>query len=180
MKARTLLPALAVPAIMALTACGQPAAGQPAPVTTFWSNQEKLTDWAAAVEREGQQHHPEAYAGVEIDLAAHTVIVHRIPSAAFDDAVRRLLPPAATVRYIDAAYSERQLTGWAAAVAADTDYWRKRHVELRLVGTKPGQCVRVGIDNPGRDTASITARYPHRSICVEHASKAVPLNDRKA
>ncbi|MDT5024405.1 MAG: hypothetical protein QOE61_831 [Micromonosporaceae bacterium] len=180
MKARALLCALAVPAVMALTACGQPAAGQPAPVTSYWPNQEKLTEWATAVEREGQQNHPEVYAGVEIDLAADTVIVHRIPSAAFDEAVRGLLPPTATVRYIDSTYSERQLTGWAAAVVADTDYWRERHAELRLVGTKPGQCVRVGIDNPARDAASITARYPDSPICVEHADKAVPLTGGKA
>ncbi|MEU5946860.1 hypothetical protein ABZ793_15020 [Micromonospora sp. NPDC047465] len=63
MKARTLLLALAAPAVMALTACGQPAAGQsaagqPEPVVSDWPNQGRLTDWAAAVEREGQQNHP--------------------------------------------------------------------------------------------------------------------------
>ncbi|GAB3159088.1 hypothetical protein GCM10027290_63460 [Micromonospora sonneratiae] len=180
MKARTLLLALAMPAVMALAACGQAAAGQPAarqpdPAVSDWPNQGRLTEWATTVEREGQQNHPEVYAGVEINLDADTVIVHRIPSATFDEAIRRLLPPAATVRYIDATYSEQQLADWTAAVTADTDYWRQRGIELHLIGTKPGQCVLIGIDNPARDTTSITARYPARPICVEHASGAVPL-----
>jgi hypothetical protein len=176
MNARILLLlGLVVPAAMLLPACGQPAAGQPEPVISDWPNEGKLSEWAAAVAHEGQQNHPDVYAGVEINVVANTVIVRRIPSATFDEAVRGLLPPAATVRYIDATYSERQLTGWAATVVADTDYWRKHGIELNLVAAKPGLCVEVGIDDPARDTAAITARYPGRPICVEHAGKAVPL-----
>ncbi|OZV75729.1 hypothetical protein CA850_28245 [Micromonospora echinospora] len=180
MKVRTLLLTLAVPAVIALTAgaqpaTAQPAAGQPEPVIIDWPTQDKLLGWAAAVEHEGQQHHPEVYAGVAIDPILGTVVVHRVPSAAFDDAVRRLLPPSAAVRYVDAVYPERELAAWAAEVVADIDYWRERGVELNLVGSRPGQCVLVGTEDPVRDAASIGARYPGWPLCVEHDGGAVTL-----
>ncbi|MFI6824199.1 hypothetical protein ACIBJE_25150 [Micromonospora sp. NPDC050187] len=175
MKVRTLLLTLAVPAVMGLTAGAQPAAAQSEPVIIDWPTQEKLLGWAAAVEHEGRHNHPEAYAGVAIDPTVGTVIVHRIPSVAFDDAVRRVLPPSAAVRYVDAEYSEGHLAAWTAEVVADTDYWRERGVELNLVGSKPGQCVLVGVEDPARDAASIGARYPGWPLCVEHDGRAVPL-----
>jgi hypothetical protein len=185
MKVRTLLLTLAVPAVVALTVGGQPVAAQPVaelpePVIIDWPTQDKLLDWAAAVEREGRRNHPEAYAGVAIDPILGTVIVHRVPSARFDDSVRRVLPPSAAVRYVDAVYPERELAAWAAGVAADTDYWREHGVELNLVGSVPGQCVLVGTEEPARDVASISARYPGWPLCVEHDGGAVLLTGDEA
>ncbi|WP_416904869.1 hypothetical protein [Micromonospora echinospora] len=185
MKVRTRMLTLVAPAVLALTAGGLPVAAQPVaelpePVIIDWPTQEKLLDWAAAVEHEGQRNHPETYAGVAVDPTLGTLIVHRVPSAGFDDAVRRVLPPSAAVRYVDAAYPERELAAWAAEVAADTDYWRARGVELNLVGSVPGQCVLVGTEEPARDAAPISARYPGWPLCVEHDGGAVLLTGDEA
>lgn len=181
MRTRALFTLLAVSALAALAVLGLPGAGAapaqhpPAPAISDWPHQTALLDAAVMAETAGQQRFPTLYAGVSLDLPGDALLVHRIPSPTFDQAIRALIPASVFIRYVDALYSETQLAEWMVEVVADQNYWHGRRIPLNSVGVRIGECVEAGVDEPARDGAAIIAHYPQRPICIELAGAAVPL-----
>lgn len=181
MPRRPMLALLAVP-LLAVAACTAPtaqAAPQPPPATavpapSYWPGQEALMAAGETVDTTAPTRWPDAYAGVELDVPAGVLIVHRVPTASLDAAVRALVPQV-TVRFADAVYSARQLGAWAEQVRADLPYWQRRGITIHEVGTRPGQCVTVGAADPARHASTIVARYRAMAVCVEQGHPAEPL-----
>ncbi|MFG1918089.1 hypothetical protein [Micromonospora sp. NPDC048898] len=163
---------LALPA-----ACASPSASAvpsvPHAEQSYWPAQDALNDAAEAVDGVGERW-PDVYADVSLDVPAGVLLVHRIPSAGFDEAVRQL-GVHVTVRFVDAQHSARALDRWVEQIAADMDYWRQRGVAVYEVGPTIGKCVSVGVGDPQRDAAAVTAHYPGVPLCVEQGAPAVPL-----
>ncbi|MFG1892340.1 hypothetical protein ACGFIR_31340 [Micromonospora sp. NPDC049051] len=165
------LPALAINA----QPSGTPPQPGAAPARSYWPHQDSLGDAAAAVSEAGPRSWPQTYAGVELNLDGNELIVHRIPSdPAVDQAIRALVPTV-RVRLADADHPERQLTAWHAEMISDRPYWHNRGITLHNIGTRTGECVTVGIDNPTRDAAVVIAYYAHQAICIEYAGPPVLL-----
>ncbi|MDM4783347.1 hypothetical protein [Micromonospora sp. b486] len=166
----------ALPMLVACAAPGASASPHPPPSSrqSLWPQQQALTDAAVVVDSAAGARWPDAYAGVSLDVAGGVLLVHRIPAAGLDAAVRDL---AAGVRvwFVDARHSARTLDGWAGRVTADVGYWQRRGVVVHSVGTDIGQCVRVEVANPGRDSAPIIGHYRPMALCVRQGSPAEPL-----
>lgn len=172
------VPALLIVPLLALPAgCASPSASArpdvPNAEQSYWPAQDALSDAADVVDRVGGRW-PDVYADVSLDVPAGVLLVHRIPSAGFDEAVRQL-GLHITVRFVDAQHSARALARWVEQVSADMDYWRQRDVAVYEVGPTIGKCVSVGVGDPHRDTAAVTAHYPGVPLCVEQGAPAVPL-----
>jgi hypothetical protein len=180
-RSRTLSALTAVAALLVTsTIVAGNAAGagsRPAPATPFpsdWPNQFRLSEAASTISAAAQQRYPEVYAGVELDVPGDVVIVHRRPTAGFDEAIAALVP-GVTVRFAYSPHSEAQVTAWQERVVADQTYWRSRGITLNGIGPRFGQCVVVQVDDPERDRLAIVTHYPDWSICVEQGGPAVPL-----
>ncbi|RKN51207.1 hypothetical protein D7223_05760 [Micromonospora endolithica] len=168
---------LALPLLALCAACAAPTASASGPSPhseqSYWPGQQALTDAAGAVDAIGVRW-PDVYAGVSLDLPADVLLVHRVPAAGFDEAVRRLVPHV-TVRFVDAEHAALALDRQAERVVRDVDYWRQRGVSVHSVGTTIGECVTVGVGDPDRDAAVVTAHYRGVPLCVEQGAPLVPL-----
>jgi hypothetical protein len=184
MPGRPTLALLLAAPLLAASACTTPvasAAPQPPPATaapvvepSYWPGQDTLMDAGTTIDATAPTRWPAAYAGVELDLPAGHVLVHRVPTPGMDDAIRALVPQV-SVRFVDTAYSERQIAGWMDQVLADWTYWQRRGVTVHEVWPRFGTCVVVGVEDPRRHASVVAARYPSATVCVEHGSPAVPL-----
>ncbi|WP_422752601.1 hypothetical protein [Micromonospora sp. WMMD708] len=160
--------------LAALTACGttaaqaapRPSLAPPAPEQSYWPGQDALMDAAARVDEVAPGRWPAAYAGVALDVPGGRLMIYRVPTAGMDAALRALAP-AVRVDLVDATYPAASLEKGAAKVWADQAFWQQRGVTVHGVGTDFGRCVTVGLANPRRDGAKVTAHYPGVALCVE-------------
>lgn len=127
----------------------------PAPVP---ANQESEVDEAAMrVDRMGRERFPDVYAGVE--LRESRLVAFRVPSPAFDQAVRDLRLSVET-ELVDAPYSAQALEGLASRVVADIGYWKSQGIEVMSVGARPdGTAVEVGTPQADRLAPLLPGRY---------------------
>ncbi|WP_327031319.1 hypothetical protein [Micromonospora ureilytica] len=151
-----------------------PASTTPAPQQSYWPGQDALSDAAVVVEGAAVPRWPHAYAGVSLDVPGDVLMVHRVPTAGFDDAIRAVTP-GVTVRLVDAAHSARALDGWIERVRSDVAYWRSRGVVVHSSFVEIGTCVTLEVAEPQRDIARLTAFYPGIPLCVRQGEPAVPL-----
>ncbi|PZG20745.1 hypothetical protein C1I95_08875 [Micromonospora craterilacus] len=175
---------LATPLLLLVAACAMPvasaapaqspASGAPVPAQSYWPGQEELMKAGETVDIAGPRRWPDGYAGVAVDLPAGLLLVYRIPAADVDDEVRALVPQV-TVRFVDVAYSARQLAAWNDQVGADTAWWQGRDVLVHGRYVRFGECVVVEVEHPQRDAARITAHYRGVPVCVEQGYPFVPL-----
>lgn len=119
----------------------------------------RLGDVISRIERGGREQFAESFAGVEVDEARGRGIVYRVPSAAFDDFVRKAAEDSCIV-VRDAAYSGKTLTGWHDRVLADLPFWSHRGVRIVSIGARhDGSGVEVGVRDVGLARSELSARY---------------------
>lgn len=147
----------------------------PPPTTdpTFWKVQAQLDELAPRVEVLGKQF-PDAYAGIALEQEHAWLAVYRVPSAAFDAAVRRELPDA-PLRIVDAAHSSRELNALLKRILADRTYWEGHGIALNtLSALYDGSCVQVGTPDPDTAKPLFAQRYGQAApIRIVHAEPAV-------
>jgi hypothetical protein len=101
---------------------------------------------------------PDVYSGLAIEAECDRLVVYRIPSAAFDAAIRAALPGAPVV-IRDATRSERDLNAWTQRITDDLPYWRARGIQVVSVGGDPT----TGVIHVGtRDVERVRREFPVR------------------
>ncbi len=111
------------------------------------------------IEQAGRKEFPGSYAGIEVDQENARAIVHRIPSAAFDDFIRTAAQ-ATCIVVRDAAHSAVDLAFWHDRVLADLDYWAHSGVRIVSVGARhDGAGVEIGTQDLDKARTEIPARY---------------------
>ncbi len=139
---------------------------------TFWSEQNRLDEMADKVTVIAKRY-PEIYAGVELVTDHSKIIVHRVPSAKFDAAVRAALP-GDPVSIVDASHSARELNKLRERIYADSKYWEAQGVPL-YSGSVPvdGSCVQISTSDPARAKSLFRLRYGSAPIQLIHGRPAV-------
>lgn len=98
---------------------------------------------------------PQLYAGIE--TRDGQVLVYRMPSPAFDAALRELAVPAVPM---DAPYAAPTLDALADRVVADIPYWERQGIDVTSVGARhDGTAVDVGTTQPQRLAPLLASRY---------------------
>jgi hypothetical protein len=119
----------------------------------------KLEAAMARIEKAGRGEFPGSFAGLEVDQENTRAIVHRVPSAAFDEFIRGTAEDTCIV-VRDAAYSAVDLTFWHDRVLADLDYWTHSGVRIVSIGARhDGAGVEIGTQDVDRARAELPARY---------------------
>jgi hypothetical protein len=118
-----------------------------------------LQDAMDRIERAGRAEHADSFAGLEVDQARARAIVYRVPSAAFDEAVREAAGTTCIV-VRDAAHSARELAVWHDRVLADLQYWTHQGVRIVTIGARhDGSGVEVGTTDVEKARRELMARY---------------------
>ncbi|MCA2213790.1 hypothetical protein [Jidongwangia harbinensis] len=113
----------------------------------------------ARIEEGGRADFADSYAGLEVNQEHVRAVVYRVPSAAFDDFIRRAAEDTC-VLVRDAAHARAELVGWQERVAADLDAWAGAGVPIATVGARhDGAGVEVGTPDVSRTRRALTARY---------------------
>ena len=100
-----------------------------------------------------------SFAGIEVDQERVRAIVYRVPSAAFDDFVRKAAEDACVV-VRDAAHSTQDLAAWHDRVLADLPYWTHRGVRIVSIGARhDGKGVEIGVREVEAARRELLARY---------------------
>jgi hypothetical protein len=150
---------------------------RPPPTTdpTFWQTQARLDELATRVEALAKLF-PDVYAGVALEQEYARLAVYRVPSAAFDTALRRELP-GAPLRIVDAAHSSRELNALLDRVLADRAYWEGQGIALNeLSPLYDGSCVQVGTQDVDTARRLFRLRYgPEAPIRIVPAEPAKAL-----
>jgi len=107
-----------------------------------------------------------SFAGVEIDQERAQAIVYRVPSATFDEFVRRAAVDACVVvRAAD--HSMKDLAVWHDRVLADLPYWTHRGVRIVSIGARhDGTGVEIGVRDAVRARRELRARYGDRAPLI--------------
>lgn len=117
---------------------------------------------AAAMERidsGGRERFPQRYSGIEIDQKRVRAVVYRVPSAGFDDFVRRSAEDSCIV-VRDSAHAVAELTGWNDRIIADLHYWEGQGVRIVTVGSRhDGAGVEIGTPDIDQARRLLPARY---------------------
>ena len=125
----------------------------------------------ARIDRAGRTEHADSYAGLEVDQEQVRAIVYRVPSAEFDDVIRRAAEnTCVTVR--DAPHAAADLAVWQDRVVADLPSWTAQGVQIYTVGARhDGAGVELGVQNQTRTKDQLLARYGQSAplIFVEQA-----------
>jgi hypothetical protein len=125
----------------------------------------------ARIEEAGHTDHADSYAGLEVDQDQVRAIVYRVPSAAFDDFIRRTAENTCiTVR--DAAHPATELAAWQDRLVADLQTWTAEGVQIHAVGARhDGTGVEVGVQNAPQAKDQLLSRYGQSAplIVVEQA-----------
>lgn len=133
----------------------------------------------AEIERTGRTSFPDSYAGLEVDQEQVRAIVHRVPSDAFDELVRRA-GATACIEVRDAAHALRELTGWHDRVVADLDSWSAEGVGIVTVGARhDGAGVEIGVRDAAHARERLVARYgPEAPLIIVDQDPVIPIPDR--
>jgi hypothetical protein len=131
----------------------------------------------ARIDRAGREQHRNSYAGLEVDQTQVRVIVHRVPSAEFDDVIRYAAADTCVV-VRDAPHALDELTAWHDRLVADLAYWAGRGVRVVTVGARhDGTGVEVGTQDVARARVEFRLHYGRTAPLVVVASGPVtPLS----
>ncbi|GAB2610410.1 hypothetical protein Aab01nite_24650 [Paractinoplanes abujensis] len=111
------------------------------------------------IDRAGRGEFATSYAGLEVDQENARAIVHRVPSATFDDFIRRAAEDTCIV-VRDAAHPATDLAVWHDRVLADLDFWTHNGVRIVSVGARhDGAGVEIGTQDLDRARTELPARY---------------------
>ncbi|MGK5679358.1 hypothetical protein [Actinoplanes sp. URMC 104] len=128
------------------------------------------------IEQGGRTEFPDSYAGLEVDQENAHAVVHRVPSAAFDDFIRRAAENTCIV-VRDAAHTAADLAVWHDRVLADLDYWSHNGVRIVSVGARhDGAGVEIGTQDLARARAELPVRYgPEAPLLFVEEAPVSPL-----
>ncbi len=113
----------------------------------------------AEIDRAGRASFADSYAGLEVDQEQVRAIVHRVPSDAFDDVVRRT-GDGVCVEVRDAPHGLAELTTWHDRIVADLGRWSAEGVGIVTVGARhDGAGVEVGVRDAERAKEQLLSRY---------------------
>ena len=119
----------------------------------------KLDSVISRIDDVGKGEFAESFAGVEVDQERVRAIVYRVPSAAFDDFVRKAAEDACVV-VRDADHSTKDLAVWHDRVLADLPYWTHRGVRVVSIGARhDGKGVEIGVREVEQARRELLARY---------------------
>ncbi|MEU4687347.1 hypothetical protein [Actinoplanes sp. NPDC023714] len=111
------------------------------------------------IDRGGRERHAARYSGIEIDQKRVRAVVYRVPSARFDDFIRRNAEDAC-ILVRDSAHAVAELDGWHDRVVADLHYWGGQGVRIVTVGSRhDGVGVEVGTRDVDEARLMLPARY---------------------
>lgn len=129
-----------------------------------------------AIDKAGRAEFAASFAGLEVDQERVRAIVFRVPSAAFDDFIRKSADDACIVVH-DAAHSTRELAVWHDRVLADLPYWTHRGVQIVSIGARhDGTGVEIGARDPGKARSELVVRYgPHAPLIFVESGPIRPL-----
>jgi len=182
---------LAVGLALVTGACGDPTesgAPEPGGLTGGWSTAgcevsrrvETMTmggvtmpvtpaDLAAAmarIEEAGRTEYAESYAGLEVDQLAVRAIVYRVPSAAFDDFIRRTAENTC-IHVRDAAHHHTELAAWQDRVTADLPAWSTHGLHIFTLSARhDGAGVEVGVRDVAGAREQMLSRYGHSAPLI--------------
>jgi hypothetical protein len=126
----------------------------------------KLDAVMARIDQAGRGDFADSYAGLRVDQRRVRAIVYRVPSAAFDDFIRRTAEDTCIV-VRDAAHSAIDLAYWHDRVLADLAYWTEQGVRIATIGARhDGTGVEVGSRDVARAKRELPARYGTRAPLV--------------
>ena len=126
----------------------------------------KLDAAMQRIDRGGRDDFPDSYAGLEVDQAEVRAVVYRVPSAAFDDFIRRAAEDVCVV-VRDAAHTAADLTTWHDRLLADLPFWTHRGIRIVSIGARhDGAGVDVGTRDLDRARLELPARYGSRAPFV--------------
>ena len=118
------------------------------------------------IDQGGRDEFAESYAGIELDQHRGRAVVYRVPSAAFDEFIRRGAENACVV-VRDAAHSTSDLRTWHDRVLADLPFWRHRGIGIVSIGARhDGAGVEVGTREVERARRELPARYGSRAPLI--------------
>ncbi|MFG1989425.1 hypothetical protein ACGFJ7_05500 [Actinoplanes sp. NPDC048988] len=115
------------------------------------------------IDRGGRTEFADSYAGLEVDQQRVRAIVYRVPSAAFDQFIRRAAEDACIV-VRDADHSATDLAFWHDRVLADIQFWSHRGIRLVSIGARhDGTGLEIGTRDLDRARLELPARYGARA-----------------
>jgi len=130
----------------------------------------------ARIDAAGRAHHAASYAGLEVDQQGVRAIVHRVPSAAFDDFIR-LTAENTCIVVRDAAHSLADLGGWHDRIVADLPAWQANGVRISsVVARHDGAGVEIGTRDVDRARIELPRRYgPEAPLVFVEEGPVIPL-----
>ena len=118
------------------------------------------------IDQGGRGDFADSYAGLEVDQQRVRAIVYRVPSAAFDDFIRRTAENTCIV-VRDAPHSSTALAVWHDRVLADLPFWTDRGIRIVTIGARhDGAGVEIGTRDVERARLELPARYGSRAPLV--------------
>ena len=118
------------------------------------------------IDRGGRADFADSYAGVEVDQQEVRAVVYRVPSAPFDDFIRRAAEDVCIV-VRDAAHSAVDLAFWHDRVLADLPFWTHRGIRIVSIGARhDGAGVEIGTRDLDHARLELPARYGSRAPFV--------------
>ncbi|MCM4077150.1 hypothetical protein [Paractinoplanes hotanensis] len=122
-----------------------------------------------------------SFAGLEVDQENTRAIVHRVPSAAFDEFIRRAAQDTCII-VRDAPYSAVDLAVWHDRVLADLAYWTHNGIRIVSVGARhDGAGVEIGTQDLAKARTEIPARYgPEAPLLFLQEAPVRPLTNPTA
>jgi hypothetical protein len=125
------------------------------------------------IDQAGRGQFRASFAGLEVDQERVRTIVYRVPSAPFDDFIRKAAGDACVVVH-DAPHSGADLDAWHDRVLADLPYWTHQGVAIVSVGAKhDGSGVEIGAQDPAQARTELVARYGAQAPLIFVASDPV-------
>lgn len=126
----------------------------------------------SVVDQYARKHFPDQYAGVAVESPVR-IVVYRVPSPRFDEALRREFSDVVLVLR-DARYSQRELQSLTERIVGETEYWRAQGVDIHGVGPDFVRGV-VEVVTSDAETARrlFAARYGDR-VAIREGDEAVP------
>jgi hypothetical protein len=115
------------------------------------------------IEKAGRAQFADSYAGLEVDQELVQAIVYRVPSAAFDDFIRKTAEDSC-ILVRDAAHSAVSLAVWHDRVVADLPFWSHEGVPIVSIGARhDGTGVEIGTRDVAKARTALLARYGSRA-----------------
>jgi hypothetical protein len=123
----------------------------------------KLDAVMTEIEKAGRRDYADSYAGLSVDQEHVRAYVYRVPSATFDDFIRRAAEDVC-ILVRDAANTAVDLSYWHDRVLADLAYWTNEGIRIVSVGARhDGSAVDIGTRDVERARRELSARYGARA-----------------